>query len=50
MTSNDVDIFNDTLTALGLTQHVTTSTHTKRIYMISSSLKRQQASNSLHAK
>ena len=29
MSSNDVVIFNDTLTALGLTQHVTISTHTK---------------------
>ena len=29
MSSNDAIIFQDTLTALGLTQHVTTSTHTK---------------------
>ena len=29
MTSNDAVIFKDTLTALGLTQHVTTSTHAK---------------------
>ena len=27
MSSNDAVIFKDTLTALGLTQHVTTSTH-----------------------
>ena len=29
MNSNDAIIFKDTLTALGLTQHVTTSTHAK---------------------
>ena len=48
--SNDVVIFNDTLTTLGLTQHVVTSIMLRATCLISSSLKKQQASNSLHAK
>ena len=32
--SNDANIFKDTLMALGLTQHVTTSTHAKATYLI----------------
>ena len=49
MSSNDAVIFKDTLTALGLTQNVTTSIHAKG-NILDLIFMEAQASNLLHAK